>query len=324
VLPRAAAILRGPITRVVDTGLTVLAAVPDVVAGWRARVGQVAGMVQAVVRRVSLASRGVTGASPALGPLPTCASPQDVHVPPCIHTLGRPSLIPDAVFAAQFLKLYILTDSLRRAYPASGVYDGYTLVGTVAHPSAADLHVSALSPVARLLGRGDLSVVLVVTLGHGEGTLLRQVEVLGASGAPLRAPCTGLAASDTALFVASPGQVYMVPVAGLPTTLGPSTSVTALPAPLLVAASGGVGVMRHASGCMLLAVGHTAASATVFELSACSVPLSPVGFSLPLPPAVSRVTIKGIVGLVDVLGGYVILHLVRGRERWLHAAHVQL
>jgi hypothetical protein len=99
-------------------------------------------------------------------------------VPPCLHTLPRRTLQPEALFAARFVKLYVLTATLSHTYTAAGVYDGYTLTGTAQYPGNPSLHVSLYYPVAKLLGRAGLPCVLLIT-GGDDGHIIRQVRAGG-------------------------------------------------------------------------------------------------------------------------------------------------
>ncbi len=118
-------------------------------------------------------------ASPARLPLPTCANPDDVDVPPCLHTLSRPSFQTAPLFALRFFKLFVLTDQLQQVYTASGIFDGYTLMGSAVHPSDSGRHVHVYNPAVKILGSG-VSVGALFLVTSSSGDIVRQVRGLSA------------------------------------------------------------------------------------------------------------------------------------------------
>jgi hypothetical protein len=140
--------------------------------------------------------------------LPTCANASNAFQPPCIHQLSRaPEFFTKLNFPLQFFKLWVLTDSGRRAYVAPGAFDGYTLVATAPCTLAAaslDCMLSVYNPYSLVLGQTGLPAVLVVT--KGDGSIVRQVQLGTQSGAPLTDIVTGMATSQAKVFVAVQGQ----------------------------------------------------------------------------------------------------------------------
>ncbi len=64
--------------------------------------------------RLKAVALGQGASSPARTPLSTCVNPSNADVPPCLHTLARPSFQTPSVFALRFFKLFVLTDQLKQ------------------------------------------------------------------------------------------------------------------------------------------------------------------------------------------------------------------
>ncbi len=113
--------------------------------------------------------------------------------------------------------------------------------------------VSVFNPYAPAWGSNNLPILLTVT-APSSGILQSQIQLLGPGGAPILAAATGIAASDSALFVAASGSIYTFARDSVQSAAGAATLVASSVASIGEgAADGGLSVFKQA-GCVLRAV----------------------------------------------------------------------
>ena len=165
----------GPLTSVIASLQSRLRDVTALAQQWTRAV---TGLPSALEKMASsLASAGTpTPPASVKKVLPTCASPTDVSVPPCIHSASRMPNVPNEVFVAQFFKLSTLLSS---SLHAPGAYDGYTLAGADVLASNGNV-VLVYNPVRRLQSASRRVGPLLVVVSSG-GNVLRQVALPAAA-----------------------------------------------------------------------------------------------------------------------------------------------
>lgn len=184
---------------------------------------------------------------------------------------------------------------LNPAFTPCGQFDGYTLVAsTPISRTDPSLVVSVHNPYAPVLGASNLPILLTVT-HSGSGVLQAQIQLQGVDGSALLSRATGIAASNSYVFVAAGDRVFSFPASSVRQAVG--AAFLAAESSSVVGsglAAGGLSVfMPSGGGCVLKAASADGVIRSM-DLSGCGA-ISGAGWR-----TVLNLGLEAVVGYADM------------------------